>query len=61
MVIAGVGITLLPELALGDRDQIAVRPFRRPVPTRQNCGGLARQESLSAVAGIIKRVIRKKM
>ena len=62
MVAAGVGITLLPELAgrgaYGNARGVAIKPFARPVPTR-TVGAVwrkssARRESILALAKLIK-------
>jgi LysR family hydrogen peroxide-inducible transcriptional activator len=62
MVAAGVGITLLPELAgrgaYGNARGVAIKPFARPVPTR-TIGAVwrkssARRESILALAKLIK-------
>ena len=62
MVAAGVGITLLPELAgrgaYGNARGVVIKPFARPVPTR-TIGAVwrkssARRESILALAKLIK-------
>jgi LysR family transcriptional regulator, hydrogen peroxide-inducible genes activator len=62
MVAAGVGITLLPELAgrgaYGNARGVAIKPFARPVPTR-TIGAVwrkssARRESILALAKLIE-------
>jgi LysR family transcriptional regulator, hydrogen peroxide-inducible genes activator len=62
MVAAGVGITLLPELAgrgaYGNARGVAIRPFARPVPTR-TIGAVwrkssARREAIAALAKLIE-------
>jgi LysR family hydrogen peroxide-inducible transcriptional activator len=53
MVVAGLGITLLPELAVespfGAQRGLAMRPFAKPVPTR-NIGAVWRKSSTRTVA-----------
>src|SRR4029453_12663166 len=62
MVAAGVGITLLPELAgrgaYGNARGVAIRPFAKPVPTR-TIGAVwrkssARREAILALAKYIE-------
>jgi LysR family hydrogen peroxide-inducible transcriptional activator len=62
MVAAGVGITLLPELAgrgaYGNARGVAIKPFARPVPTR-TIGAVwrkssARREAILALAKLIE-------
>jgi LysR family transcriptional regulator, hydrogen peroxide-inducible genes activator len=62
MVAAGVGITLLPELAgrgaYGNARGVSIKPFARPVPTR-TIGAVwrkssARRESILALAKVIE-------
>jgi LysR family hydrogen peroxide-inducible transcriptional activator len=62
MVAAGVGITLLPELAgrgaYGNARGVSIKPFARPVPTR-TIGAVwrkssARRESIVALAKVIE-------
>ena len=35
MIVSGVGITLMPEIAMQKNDDICYIPFAKPVPTRQ--------------------------
>ncbi|MBD3222589.1 LysR family transcriptional regulator [bacterium] len=35
MVVAGIGCTLLPELAVGEHEACAIRPITRPTPSRE--------------------------
>jgi LysR family hydrogen peroxide-inducible transcriptional activator len=68
MVAAGLGITLLPELAthgpFGSGSAVAVRPFARPVPSR-TVGTVwrkssTRSEALQAVGDIITAVTKER-
>jgi LysR family hydrogen peroxide-inducible transcriptional activator len=61
MVAAGVGITLLPELAgrgaYGNARGVAIRPFARPVPTR-TIGAVWRKSSArrAAILALAKQI-----
>ena len=68
MVAAGLGITLLPELAthgpFGSGSGISVRPFARPVPSR-TVGAAWRKsstrgEALAAVCDVINTVVKER-
>jgi LysR family hydrogen peroxide-inducible transcriptional activator len=68
MVVAGLGITLLPELAVespfGSQRGLAVRPFARPTPSR-TVGAVWRKTStrapaIAAVCDAIAEVLAKK-
>ena len=68
MVAAGLGITLLPELAthgpFGSGSALAVRPFARPVPSR-TVGAVWRKSStrtaaLQAVCDVISAVTKER-
>ena len=68
MVVAGLGITLLPELAVespfGSQRGLAVRRFAKPVPTR-TVGAVWRKSStraavIAAVCDVVDRVMTAK-
>src|ERR1044071_3447059 len=68
MVAAGLGVTLLPELAtqgpFGSGNALAVRPFSRPVPSRTVGAAwrksTTRTEALTAVCDVITAVIQER-
>ncbi len=68
MVAAGLGITLLPELAthgpFGSGSGLAVRPFARPIPSRTVGAAWrkssTRTEALNAVCDVISTVIKER-
>jgi len=68
MVVAGLGITLMPELAVespfGSQRGLAIRPFGKPAPTR-TVGAVWRKSStrapaIAAVCGVIESAIAAK-
>jgi len=68
MVVAGLGLTLLPELAVeapfGSQRGLAVRRFAKPVPTR-TVGAVWRKSStraavIAAVCDVVDRVMTAK-
>jgi LysR family hydrogen peroxide-inducible transcriptional activator len=68
MVAAGLGLTLLPELAthgpFGSGTAVAVRPFVRPVPSRM-VGAVwrkssTRMQAMQAVCDVISNVIKER-
>jgi LysR family hydrogen peroxide-inducible transcriptional activator len=67
MVVAGLGITLLPETAVespfGSQRGLSIRPFTKPAPTR-TVGGVWRKSStrapaISAVCDILEHVMKQ--
>jgi LysR family hydrogen peroxide-inducible transcriptional activator len=67
MVVAGLGITLLPETAVespfGSQRGLAIRPFTKPAPTR-TVGGVWRKSStrapaIAAVCDILEHVMKQ--
>jgi LysR family hydrogen peroxide-inducible transcriptional activator len=67
MVVAGLGITLLPETAVespfGSQRGLSIRPFSKPAPTR-SVGGVWRKSStrapvIAAVCDILERVMKQ--
>jgi LysR family transcriptional regulator, hydrogen peroxide-inducible genes activator len=67
MVVAGLGITLLPELAVespfGSQRGLAIRRFHKPVPSR-TVGAVWRKSStrasvIGAVCDVVDRVMTK--
>jgi len=67
MVVAGLGITLLPETAVespfGSQRGLAIRPFTKPAPTR-TVGGVWRKSStrapaIAAVCDILEQVMKQ--
>ena len=59
MVVAGVGITLMPEIARREGDGLVYIPFAGDPPAREigllYRKGFARKELAEAIAGIIKK------
>ena len=61
MVVAGLGVTLLPELAVGSPRGLTIRPFAKPTPTRI-VGAVWRKSStrtaaIAAVCDVIATVM----